>query len=101
MTAIVPIAPGSVLDAVPRVARSTLVGRGGCVELDVFASLDSLGDLGPGHGAHAAPVTLYYPTERGADFSVVVPDCTHTVWFFSCFGLFMLVFFGTMKPWPS
>lgn len=25
-------------------------------------------------GAQAAPVTLYYPTERGADFSVVVPD---------------------------
>lgn len=23
--------------------------------------------------AHAEPVTLYYPTERGADFSVVVP----------------------------
>jgi hypothetical protein len=25
-------------------------------------------------GAHAAPVTLYYPEQRGADFSVVVPD---------------------------
>ena len=24
-------------------------------------------------GAHAAPVTLYYPTERSADFSVAVP----------------------------
>jgi hypothetical protein len=25
-------------------------------------------------GAHAAPVTLYYPTEQGADFSVAVPE---------------------------
>ena len=34
-------------------------------------------------------------------FSVVVPACTHTVWFFNCFALVMRDFAGTMNPWPS
>ena len=34
-------------------------------------------------------------------FSVVVPDCTHTVAPFNCLGLLSLSLLGTMKPWPS
>ena len=31
-------------------------------------------------------------------FSVVVPDCTHTVWFFNCKALLILLLTGTIKP---
>ncbi|MCY1554887.1 hypothetical protein D9M68_914980 [compost metagenome] len=34
-------------------------------------------------------------------FSVVVPDCTHTVAPLSCLALVILPLLGTMKPWPS
>ena len=39
-----------------------------------LASIAALLFVAIAAGAHAAPVTLYYPAERGADFSVVVPD---------------------------